>query len=206
MRRVRPTPGTQLALFVEFTYHAFITDRPGATLALEADHRRHAEIENTIRDLKYGVGLNHLPSGRFGANAAWLTLNVIAHNLSRWVSRIGLGETLITHKTLRRRYLRVSGRAHSLRTTRNTASPRTMAMDRTVPHRAHQPARRRARHLTAAATRPPTNAPCHDAAEHAPSNRATPARIEPRPRPDDTPRYTDRYPRSQPPTTPKSAA
>ena len=110
VRRVRPTPGTQLALFVEFTYHAFITDRAGATLALEADHRRHAEIENTIRDLKYGIGLNHLPSGRFGANAAWLALNVIAHNLSRWVSRIGLGETLITHKTLRRRYLRVSGR------------------------------------------------------------------------------------------------
>ena len=27
-----------------------------------AGHRRHAEIENAIRDLKYGVGLNHLPS------------------------------------------------------------------------------------------------------------------------------------------------
>ena len=66
--------------------------------------------KNTIRDLKYGVGLNHLPSGRFGANAAWLALNVIAHNLSRWVGRIGLSETLITHKTLRRRYFRISGR------------------------------------------------------------------------------------------------
>ena len=41
---------------------------------LEADHRRHAEIENAIRDLKYGVGLNHLPSGRFPANAAWLAV------------------------------------------------------------------------------------------------------------------------------------
>ena len=40
----------------------------GETLELEADHRRHAEIENAIRDLKYGVGLNHLPSGRFPAN------------------------------------------------------------------------------------------------------------------------------------------
>jgi hypothetical protein len=110
VRRVRPTPGTQLALIVEFSYHAFITDRAGGTLELEADHRRHAEIENTIRDLKYGVGLNHLPSGRFGANAAWLALNAIAHNLSRWTGRIGLGEPLITHKTLRRRYLRLSGR------------------------------------------------------------------------------------------------
>ena len=68
VRRVKPTPGTQLALFAAYSYHGFITDRDGATLELEADHRRHAEIENAIRDLKYGVGLNHLPSGRFPAN------------------------------------------------------------------------------------------------------------------------------------------
>ena len=68
VRRVKPTPGSQLALFANYSYHAFITDRDGDTLALEADHRRHAEIENAIRDLKYGVGLNHLPAGRFPAN------------------------------------------------------------------------------------------------------------------------------------------
>ena len=68
VRRVQPTPGSQLALFANYSYHAFITDRDGETLDLEADHRRHAEIENAIRDLKYGVGLNHLPSGRFPAN------------------------------------------------------------------------------------------------------------------------------------------
>ncbi|MDP9442780.1 MAG: transposase [Actinomycetota bacterium] len=66
-------------------------------------------MENTIRDLKYGVGLNHMPSGRFGANAAWLALNVVAHNLARWTSRLGLGEALIATDTLRRRYLRVPG-------------------------------------------------------------------------------------------------
>ena len=111
VRRVRPTPGSQLDLFgVPFSYHAFITDRDGETLALEADHRRHAEVENTIRDLKYGVGLNHLPSGRFGANAVWLALNVLAHNLARWVSRIGLGEALVTTKRLRFRYLSIPGR------------------------------------------------------------------------------------------------
>ena len=68
VRRVKPTPGSQLALFATYRYHGFITDREGETLELEADHRRHAEIENAIRDLKYGVGLNHLPSGRFPAN------------------------------------------------------------------------------------------------------------------------------------------
>ena len=74
VRRVKPSPGSQLALLVNYSYHAFITDREGDTLELEADHRRHAEIENAIRDLKYGVGLNHLPSGRFSANAAWLAV------------------------------------------------------------------------------------------------------------------------------------
>ena len=61
VRRVQPTPGSQLALFATYSYHAFITDRAGELMELEAGHRRHAEIENAIRDLKYGVGLNHLP-------------------------------------------------------------------------------------------------------------------------------------------------
>ena len=58
VRRVKPTPGSQLALFAKYSYHGFITDRDGE-FELEADHRRHAEIEKAIRDLKYGVGLNH---------------------------------------------------------------------------------------------------------------------------------------------------
>lgn len=113
VRRTKPTPGSQLALLVDHDYHALVTDREGDTLFLEADHRRHAEVENTVRDLKYGVGLNHLPSGRFGANAAWLGINVMAHNMARWTSRTGLGETLIATETLRRRYLRVPGRLTS---------------------------------------------------------------------------------------------
>ena len=84
--------------------------REGDTLELEADHRRHAEIENAIRDLKYGVGLNHLPSGRFAANAAWLAVQVIAHNLGRWTARITLGEQAATAKTLRRPFFSLAGR------------------------------------------------------------------------------------------------
>lgn len=113
VRRTKPTPGSQLALLVDYAYHALVTDRVGETIAIEADHRRHAVVEETIRDLKYGVGLNHMPSGRFGANAAWLALNVMAHNLARWTSRLGLGETLIATDTLRRRYLRCPGRLTS---------------------------------------------------------------------------------------------
>ena len=77
---------------------------------LEADHRRHAEVENAIRDLKYGVGLNHLPSGRFPANGAWLAVQVMAHNLARWTGHIALDETAATTKTLRWRFFSLAGR------------------------------------------------------------------------------------------------
>jgi hypothetical protein len=129
VRRTRPTPGTQLALLAQYSYHAFMTDRDGGPVELDAWHRAHANCENAIRDLKYGVGLNHLPSGRFGANAAWLTFNVIAHNLSRWTARIGginnenpaadgensnnkhlEGKSFVATGTLRRRYLTMPGR------------------------------------------------------------------------------------------------
>jgi hypothetical protein len=110
VRRVKPTPGSQLALFTSYAYHAFITDREGDTLLLEADHRRHAEVENAIRDLKEGVGLNHLPSGRFAANGAWLAIAVMAHNMARWTARIGLGEGIVTTGIVRRCFLGLPGR------------------------------------------------------------------------------------------------
>jgi Transposase DDE domain group 1 len=97
-------------LFTDYDYHRFITDRAGSTLELEADHRHHAEVEPAICDLKHGAGLEHLPSGRFGANAAWLALCGISHNLARWTGRLGVGEPRLTTKTLRVRYLALPGR------------------------------------------------------------------------------------------------
>ncbi|CAG4900746.1 IS1380 family transposase [Acidithrix sp. C25] len=88
VRRVKPTPGSQLALFSDYDYHAFITDRQGETLFLEADHRAHAQIELVIKDLKGGSRWNHVPSRYKNANAVWLALvwlaiGAIAHNLAR---------------------------------------------------------------------------------------------------------------------------
>ncbi len=59
---------------------------------------------------KYGVGLNHLPSGSFAANGAWLAVQVMAHNLGRWLLRIGMGKGIVTTPTLRRRLLALPGR------------------------------------------------------------------------------------------------
>ncbi len=90
VRRVRPTPGSHLALLTEFSYHALVTDRQGTTLELEADHRRDAAVEAVIRDLKEAAGLAHVPSGRLAANAAWRAFSTRARSLARRVLGISL--------------------------------------------------------------------------------------------------------------------
>jgi hypothetical protein len=99
------------ALFPTYRYHAFITDRTGDAVFLDADHRRHAVVELAIRDLKGNSGLSHAPSGRFGANGAWAVCATIAHNLLRWVAILGLAQRgPIVGKTIRRRFLALPGR------------------------------------------------------------------------------------------------
>jgi DDE family transposase len=110
VRRVRPTPGSQLALFTTWDYHAFVTDRAGDMLELEADHRRHAIVEQSIAELK-SAGLAHMPSGKFMANAAWLALAVLAHNLARAVGLLAGGSLhRATAATLRRAIFTMPGR------------------------------------------------------------------------------------------------
>ena len=115
---VRRTPPTeklarnrgQDPLFPVFDYHPIITDRTGDLFELEADHRRHAEVELTIRDLKHGMGMSHFPTKSFGGNAAWLILNTIAHNLTRWTTRLGMELGHVMTKKIRRRVYNVAGR------------------------------------------------------------------------------------------------
>ncbi len=103
--------GPQPGLFPTFRYHAFVTNRSGDAVFLDADHRRHAVVELAIRDLKENAGLSHLPSGRFGANGAWAVLSSIAHNLVRWLAALGMKTTgPLVAKTVRRRLLALPGR------------------------------------------------------------------------------------------------
>jgi hypothetical protein len=85
VRRVRDQnhqPGMQGELFPVWRYHPVFTDSPFTLIQAEEQHRDHAEIEQVFADQISGP-LAHLPSGRFTANAAWLTLTGIAHNLLR---------------------------------------------------------------------------------------------------------------------------
>jgi Transposase DDE domain group 1 len=77
-----PAGADQPALVEGYRYHAVFTDSPLTMLQAETCHRGHAIVEHIMADLKGGP-LAHLPSGKFAANAAWLTLAAIAHNLTR---------------------------------------------------------------------------------------------------------------------------
>jgi len=110
VRRTRLT-GKQAELFPSWRYHAFITDRDGTAVHLDADHRRHAVVELAIRNLKDGAGMAHCPSGDFNANAAWAVLATVAHNMIRWLASLGLDhDGPVVAKTIRRKFITVPGR------------------------------------------------------------------------------------------------
>jgi hypothetical protein len=69
-------------LFTVWRYHAVFTDSPFVMLQAEEQHRDHAVVEQVFADWADGP-LAHLPSGSFPANAAWLALAAISHNLLR---------------------------------------------------------------------------------------------------------------------------
>jgi hypothetical protein len=124
VRRTRIEGDPKLpTLFASWRHHAFVTNRQGDMIDLDADHRAHAVIELAIRDLKHGTGLVHCPSGVFNANAAWLLATTLAHNLMRWTQLLGTTPAatpdaagiaptplLRNARTLRRRLLSVPGR------------------------------------------------------------------------------------------------
>jgi len=113
VRRTRLTDTTQAALWPDWRHHAFLTDLDGDAVTLDAFHRQHAVIELAIRDLKEGAGLEHVPSGQFFANAAWLSCAVLAHNLIRWAASLGEltpdGELTVA-RTMRTRLIALPGR------------------------------------------------------------------------------------------------
>jgi hypothetical protein len=69
-------------LFPVWRYHAVFTDSPFVLVQAEGQHRDHAVVEQVFADVTSGP-LAHMPSGVFAANAAWLAVAAMAHNLLR---------------------------------------------------------------------------------------------------------------------------
>jgi Transposase DDE domain group 1 len=113
VRRTRLINERQQRLWPDWRHHAFLTDLTGLAVDVDVFHRAHATVELAIRDLKEGSGLEHVPSGDFQANSAWLQCVVLAHNLIRWTTTLGgIRDTdqLVVARTVRVRHLAIPGR------------------------------------------------------------------------------------------------
>jgi len=98
------------ALFPVWRYHPFFTDSTEAVTQADITHRRHAIIETVFADLIDGP-LAHLPSGRFGANSAWILCAAITHNLLRATGVIaGKDQAVARGATVRRKMVNIPAR------------------------------------------------------------------------------------------------
>ena len=124
VRRTRLV-GRQATLWPQWRHFAFVTDIGDDAVDVDAFHRAHATVELGIRDLKEGAGLEHVPSGHFFANSAWLLCAALAHDLIRWTAMLGditPEDRLTVARTVRTRFLSIPGRlvSHSGRPTLRT--------------------------------------------------------------------------------------
>jgi hypothetical protein len=114
-RREKPHPGAQLSLFEHadgWRYQLLATNTAGTTgQFLEARHRPHARVEDSIRCGKQ-TGLGHLPSNAIEINRAWCLAATIACDLLCWLRLLCLEGPLAKAepKTLRYRLLHTAAR------------------------------------------------------------------------------------------------
>jgi Transposase DDE domain group 1 len=98
------------ALFPVWRYHPFFTNTDLPVAEADVTHRQHAIIETVFADLIDGP-LAHMPSGCFGANAAWVLCAAIAHNLLRAAGVLaGAANAVARGMTLRRRIVNIPAR------------------------------------------------------------------------------------------------
>ena len=128
VRRTRLTDAHQAKLWPDWRHFGFLTDLDGETVTIDAFHRQHAVVELAIRDLKEGAGMDHVPSGNFSANSAWLQCAVLAHNLIRWTATLGTDrpvDQLAIARTIRTQLLAIPGRLVNLAGTLTLRGPRS---------------------------------------------------------------------------------
>ncbi len=105
----------QLPLFEPngYCYHVIASNRD----ELEAEevvwfHNQRGQVENLIKELKIGFGMEQMTSGDFSANALWFALGVLAYNLTQAQKLLFLEEgwRSKTIATLRWQLIETAGR------------------------------------------------------------------------------------------------
>jgi len=95
-----------------YKYRAVVTNiERGNPQWILKRHRRHANVENGIKELKSGFSLSVMPCLAYHANRAWFHLGVIAHNLFMAIKLLFLPAKWACHtiKTVRWRLINIGG-------------------------------------------------------------------------------------------------
>lgn len=104
--RVRKRQGELFADGSTVKHVAIVTNRAGDGLTLIRWHRQKAgTVEHAHHVLKNEVAAAALPSGKFGANAAWVRLNVLTYHLLSALKRLALPGDLLEARPKRLRFL-----------------------------------------------------------------------------------------------------
>ena len=104
--RIVKQQGSLFADGSERRHFAIVTNLPGDGMELIRWHRQKAgTVEHTHDILTNELAAEALPSQKFGANAAWLRLNVILYNLLSALKRLALPADLLTARPKRLRFL-----------------------------------------------------------------------------------------------------
>lgn len=111
VKRLQPLASdgsAQGELFATYRHHAFITNSTLGTVEADQRHRDHALVEQVIAELKDNA-LAHLPSGKYAANAAWVSCAVIAFNIAR-AAAVAANMRTARWATLREKLIKVPAR------------------------------------------------------------------------------------------------
>ncbi|MFN3395888.1 MAG: transposase, partial [Thermodesulfovibrionales bacterium] len=63
-----------------YNYHCIATDLESPAEEVVWQYNERVNIENVIKELKNGFGMEGMPTGDFGANSFWFSLGVLAYN------------------------------------------------------------------------------------------------------------------------------
>jgi len=98
-------------LFATYRRHAFVTNSTLSMIEADQRHRDHAQIEQVIAELKDNA-LAHLPSGKYAANAAWVSYAMIAFNIAR-ATAVAADMRTARWATLRKKIINIPARVAS---------------------------------------------------------------------------------------------
>lgn len=96
----------------EYNYHAIATDLECSSEEAVWEYNDRGQMENIIKELKIGIGMESLPSGDFGANSFWFALGVFVYNTFIFQRELVLPEHYgkKTIQTLRWSFVEIAGK------------------------------------------------------------------------------------------------